>query len=316
LVNEAMKTGGPTKHSAGREKKLRAVLSDETFNAEVIITLMDIPKRKLGKTGEEVTILGLGGEGILRTVGYDRDASRLINRAIDLGITYFESARAYDGSEAYYGRALKERRKDLFLTSKSHARTKSGALDHLAQTLRNMKTDHLDLWQVHDVRTSDEIEQIFGPDGAMEAFVQARREGRTRFIGVTGHHDPAIIRQCLGRFDFDTVLMPVNPAEPAHESFLANVLPHAAAKGMGIIGMKAYFRGFASRLPWYAGMEPFLRFALSQPVTTVVVGCDTVEQLEGNIGIARKFHPMTRAEEDELVAAVNPFARQLMYYKP
>ena len=124
---------------------------------------MDIPKRKLGRTGEEVTILGLGGEGILRTVGYDRDASRLINRAIDLGITYFESARAYDGSEAYYGRALKERRKDLFLTSKSHARTKAGALDHLEQTLRNMKTDHLDLWQVHDVRTREEIEQLFGP---------------------------------------------------------------------------------------------------------------------------------------------------------
>jgi len=277
---------------------------------------MDIPKRRLGRTGEEVTILGLGGEGILRTVGYDRDASRLVNRAIDLGITYFESARAYDGSEAYYGRALKERRKDIFLTSKSHARTKAGALNHMDQTLRNMKTDHLDLWQVHDVRTREDIEQLFGPDGAMEAFVQAKRDGRTRFIGITGHHDPAIIAQCLDLFDFDTVLMPVNPAEPAYDSFLAGVLPRASEKGMGIIGMKAYFRGLASRLPWYAGMERFLRFALSQPVTTVVVGCDTVEQLGENVEIARSFQPMTREEENELAASVSPYARELMYYKP
>ncbi len=277
---------------------------------------MDMPKRRLGRTGEEVTILGLGGEGILRTVGYDRDASRLINRAIDLGITYFESARAYDGSEAYYGNALKERRKDLFLTSKSHARTKGGALSHMEQTLRNMKTDHLDLWQVHDVRTREDIEQLFGPDGALEAFVQAKRDGRTRFIGITGHHDPAIIGQCLDLFDFDTVLMPVNPAEPAYDSFLTGVLRRAVEKGMGIIGMKAYFRGLASRLPWYAGIKPFLRFALSQEVTTVVIGCDTVEQLEENVEIAGNFQPMTREEEDELVASVNPYARELMYYKP
>ena len=279
-------------------------------------SFMDIPKRSLGKTGEAVTILGLGGEGILRTVGYDRDASALINRAIDLGVTYFESARAYEDSEVYYGKALQSRRKDLFLAGKSHARTKQGALGHLAQTLRNMKTDHLDLWQVHDVRTREDMGQLFGPGGAMEAFIQAKRDGRTRFIGITGHHDPAIIRACLDLFDFDTVLMPVNPAEPAHESFLAGVLPLAVKKGMGIIGMKAYFRGFAARLPWYDSMEPFLRFALSQTVTTVVVGCDSVEQLEENVEMARKFQPMTGGESGELVASVGPYARQLMYYKP
>ena len=179
-----------------------------------------------------------------------------------------------------------------------------------------MKTDRLDLWQVHDVRTREDIEQVFGPDGAMEAFVQAKRDGMTRFIGITGHHDPVIIGLCLDMFDFDTVLMPVNPAEPAYDSFLSGVLPLAFEKGMGIIGMKAYFRGFASRLPWYTGMEPFLRYALSQPVTTVVVGCDTVEQLEENVDIARGFQPLTREESDELVDSISPYARQLMYYKP
>src|SRR4030042_1970288 len=153
---------------------------------------MDIPKRKLGKTGGDVTILGLGGEGVLRTHGYERAAYDLINRAIDLGINYFESARAYSGSESYYGQALRERRRDIFLTSKSHARDRKGAMDHLHETLQNMKTDHLDLWQVHDVRTDEEIDQIFGPNGAIEAFSEAKRKGLARFGGVPGPHDPLV----------------------------------------------------------------------------------------------------------------------------
>ena len=174
---------------------------------------MDLPKRKLGRTGIEVTIFGLGGEGILRTFGYEKEAYALINRAIDIGITYFESARAYSGSESYYGLALAERRKNIFLTSKSHARGKKGALTHLQETLKNMKTDHLDLWQVHDVRTMEDVQAIFGPKGAIEAFIEAKHKGMTRLIGVTGHRDPSITRHCIEKFNFDTVLVPVNPAE-------------------------------------------------------------------------------------------------------
>lgn len=277
---------------------------------------MAMLERPLGRTGIPVTLLGLGGEGVLRTFGREREASALINRALDLGITYCESARAYSGSESYYGRALRERRKDIFLTSKSHDRTREGALAHLHETLTNMGTDHLDLWQVHDVREEAEIEEIFGPGGAIEAFTEAKQQGKTRFIGVTGHHDPAVTRRCIERFDFDTVLMPVNPAEPAHRSFLETVLPLAREKDMGIIGMKVYFRGFASRIPWYTSMEPFLRFALSQPVSTVVVGCDTVAQLEENVRFAESFEPMTADEQRKLIRDVSPFARQLMYYKP
>ncbi len=277
---------------------------------------MELPARMLGRSGQKVTVLGLGGEGVLRTYGQERAATALINLALDLGLTYFESARAYSGSEAYYGKALGERRKNIFLASKSHDRTKKGALAHLHDTLRNMRTDHLDLWQVHDVREEDEIEQIFGPGGAIEAFAEAKEQGKTRFIGVTGHHDPSIIKKCIERFDFDTVLMPVNPAEPHHRSFIEEVLPLAREKGMGIIGMKVYFRGFASRLPSYAGMEPFLRFSLSQPLSTVVIGCDTVSQLEQNAAFASSFEPMMREEQETLVRDTAPFARQLMYYKP
>ena len=277
---------------------------------------MDIPKRRLGKTGVDVTILGLGGEGVLRTTGYERKAYELINRAIDLGINYFESARAYSGSESYYGRSLEERRKEIFLTSKSHARNKKGAQLHLQETLKNMKTDHLDLWQVHDVRTEEEMEEIFGPQGALEAFVEAKEKGLVRFIGVTGHHDPFITKRCLQQFDFDTVLIPVNPAEPAHKSYVAEVIPPARKKGMGIIGMKVYFRGFADRLPWFETMEPFFRFALSQSVATAVIGCDNVEQLEENVKFARSFSPMIEKEIQELIGKVSADARELMYYKP
>jgi len=277
---------------------------------------MDIPKRKLGKTGVEVTILGLGGEGVLRTYGYEKEAYALINRAIDLGIGYFESARAYSGSESYYGLALNERRKEIFLTSKSHARDKSGALGHLHETLKNMNTDHLDLWQVHDVRTEEDMEQIFGPNGAMEAFVEAKEKGWTRFIGVTGHQDPFILRRCIEMYDFDTVLLPVNPAEPAFESFLDNVIPLANEKGMGIIGMKVYFRGFAAKIPGFNGMEPYLRFALSQPINTVVIGCDNVSQLEENVNMARSFKSLSEEEAKDLVDHISPYAKQLMYYKP
>jgi aryl-alcohol dehydrogenase-like predicted oxidoreductase len=277
---------------------------------------MNIPTRKLGKTGAGVTIFGLGGEGVLRTYGHEDEAYDLINRAIDLGINYFESARAYSGSESYYGLALKERRKEIFLTSKSHARDKKGAMAHLKQTLANMKTDHLDLWQVHDVRTEDEIGEIFSSNGAIQAFLEAKEKGLTRFLGVTGHHDPFITRRCIEEFDFDTVLIPVNAAEPFHKSYLEHVVPLAREKQMGIVAMKVYFRGFAAKLPCFTTMEPFFRFALSQNVTTAVIGCDDIRQLEENAALAASFKPMSEDEKQGLIDRIEPYARQLMYYKP
>jgi aryl-alcohol dehydrogenase-like predicted oxidoreductase len=277
---------------------------------------MGISKRTLGKTDIDVTILGLGGEGVLRTYAHDREAYDLINKAIDLGITYLESARAYSGSESYYGKALRERRKEIFLASKSHARDKKGALQHLHETLKNMKTDHLDLWQVHDVRTKEDVEEIFGPEGALEAFQEARDKGFVRFLGITGHHDPSILLRCMERFHFDTVLLPVNPAEPQYKSFIDEVIPVARDKGMGIIGMKVYFRGLATKLPGVASLEPFYRYALSQPITTAVIGCDDLQQLNENVRFAASFKTMSAEEQRELEFSVSHHARQLMYYKP
>jgi len=277
---------------------------------------MDIPNRRLGKTGVDATILGLGGEGVLRTFGHEKEADVLINRALDLGVTYFESARAYSGSEAYYGKALKGRRKDIFLASKSHARDKKGANEHLNETLRNMKTDHLDLWQVHDVRTEEDMDEIFGVGGAYEAFAEAKEKGLVRFIGITGHHDPSIIRRCIEQYNFDTVLIPVNPAEPHYRSFIKEVVPAANERRMAIIGMKVYFRGLAVKLPGFDSIEPFYRFALSHQISTAVIGCDNLEQLEENVHFAGSFIPMQEQEMKDLVETVARYARELMYYKP
>lgn len=275
---------------------------------------MEIPKRILGKTGVEVTRIGLGGEGVLRTFGQEREAREVIARALDLGITYCESARAYSGSESYYGLALGERRNDIFLASKSHDRTADGANKHLETTLANMKTDRLDLWQLHDLRSEADLAVIFGPGGAIEAFDRAKREGRVRFVGVTGHQDPAILLKALDLYPFDTVLMPVNPAEPVHLSFLDTVLPEARRRNLGVIGMKVLCRGLGLRVPSCGEVEPWIRYALAHQVSTVVIGCDDLQQVERNAAAASK-EPMMEAERRALEKRVAPYAGELMYYK-
>ena len=277
--------------------------------------VVGLAKRPLGKTGVEVTILGMGGEGILRTFGQEQETVSLINRAIDLGITYFESARAYAGSESYYGMALKERRRDIFLASKSHERTADGALKHLETTLGTMKTSYLDLWMIHDVRTPKDLDLIFGPKGAIKALEAAQRNKLVRFIGISGHRNPTILSRALDLFPFDTVLMPVNPAEPHYWSFLHDVLPKAQGKGMGILGMKTLSRGVCIKIFGAESVENFLRFAMTQPISTAVVGCETIEQLEMNVRIAQSFQPMPKKDQDILLSRVKSYARELMYYK-
>jgi len=278
---------------------------------------MTLPQRPLGRTGHAATILGLGGEGVLRTFGYDHQAEAVIAAALEAGINYFETARAYSGSEAYLGRALKGHRDQIFLTSKSHGRTFSEAMGHLTITLKNLQTDYLDLWQVHDVRTMDEVEALGAPSAALEAFHHARERGWVRFIGVTGHQDPEVLRRALTQYEFDTVLLPVNPAEVHHASFLP-VAQEAMAKGMGVIAMKTLCRG---QLPQLAEepdllVRELVAYALSQSVTLAVVGADSAKQVEQLAAAARDFMPMTAVEQRRLEAAVAPLARRLMYYKP
>ena len=274
-----------------------------------------IPKRRLGKTGADLSILGLGGEGVLRTFEKEKEAVALIQRAIDLGITYFESARAYSGSESYYGKAIRERRKEIFLASKSHDRTSDGALRDLEITLKNMQTDWLDLWMVHDVRTTRDLDLIFGTDGAIKAFEAARRNKLIKWIGVSGHRRPAVLSRALDLFPFDVVLMPVNAAEPHYWSFFENTLVKARQKEIGILGMKTLSRGVCVKIFGEESVQDFLRFALSQAITTAVVGCDTLEQLEMNVRFAQAFRSMSEQEQEVLMTKVRSYAREMMYYK-
>jgi aryl-alcohol dehydrogenase-like predicted oxidoreductase len=278
---------------------------------------MTMPQRTLGRTGYSATILGLGGEGVLRTYGEERQAQAVIEAALDEGVNYFETARAYSGSEAYLGPNLKGHRDQIFLTSKSHGRSFKEAMAHLSITLKNLDTDYLDLWQVHDIRTMDEVEALGAPGSALEAFHHARERGWVRFIGITGHHDPAVLQRALTRYEFDTLLVPVNPAEPHHASFLP-LAQEAMDKGMGVIAMKTLIRG---QLPQLAE-EPdaivgeLLAYAWSHPVTLAVVGADSAAQVRQLAAAARNFVPMTPVEQQTLEEAVAPLARQLMYYKP
>lgn len=270
-------------------------------------------KRKLGRTNFDASIIGLGGEGLLGSPGKDKEAYILINKALDLGINIFESAHSHNCGEEYYSKALRERRKDIFLAGRSKERTKKGALQDLEDTLTNMKTDYLDLWQIHDVGDKQAMEAVFAPGGAIEAFVEARQKGYIRFIGIGGHDDPHVIRQCLEIFDFDTMHVPVNPAEASCKSFLEDTMPIAVEKNVGVIGMKIYVRGFTSKLTFYTSMEAFFRYALSQPVAAAVISCDTLEHLEQNVYFARSFKAMDWEEQDGFVDAIAPYA--LMYYK-
>jgi|UniRef100_A0A7C5EWE3 aryl-alcohol dehydrogenase-like predicted oxidoreductase len=275
---------------------------------------MSLPTRILGQTGVQVTIVGLGGEGVLRTFGYEREALEVIKAALEAGLTYFETARAYSGSEVYLGKGLGRERHKVFLSSKSHARSRREAEEHLSLTLGNLRTDYLDLWQVHDVRSTRDLEELAAPGGALETFRWAREEGYTRFVGVTGHHNPEVLRRALELYPFDTVLLPVNPAEPRYRSFLP-VAQEAEARGLGVIGMKVLARGLVAQLD-LAPIQDYLHYALSQPVSLVVVGCDQPQHVWELAEAARNFKPLPPEAQRRLEEAVAPFARGLMYYKP
>ena len=252
-----------------------------------------IPRRPLGRTGHEVTQFALGGEGVLRTHGRMAEAVAVIHRALDQGVNYCDTSPAYAGSIDYYGAALGERRRDVFLASKTHDRTRDGSLRLLDDSLRRLRTDHLDLWQLHDLRTPGDLRAIFGRDGALEALVQAREEGRVRFLGLTGHQDPAILLEAMGRFEFDTVLMAVNGADIHRLSFARSVLVEAARKGMGVIGMKVYAAGQLVRSGAH-GLAPAeaMGYVLSLAgVSTVVIGCSSPAEVDQNAQIAREFRP-------------------------
>jgi predicted aldo/keto reductase-like oxidoreductase len=266
-----------------------------------------LPCRPLGRTGRDVTIFGLGGEGILRTHGRMAEAVRVIHCALDTGVTYCDTAPAYASSQDYYGAALGERHGDVFLASKTHDRTRDGSLRLLDDSLRRLRTEYLDLWQLHDLRTSHDLDRIFAKGGALEALVQAREEGRVRHLGLTGHHDPAILLEALRRFDFDAILMALNAADVHRLSFARTVLPEAARRGMGIIGMKVCGGGTLVGPGGLTAAEAMGYVLSLRGVSTVVIGCATPSEVEEDARVARTY---VHLEEERLRALEERTRRQ------
>lgn len=276
-----------------------------------------MPERALGSTGHRVRLFSLGGQATLEQPNRDDEAAAIINRALDLGVNYLDTAAAYGRgiSQRYLGEVMKTRRREVFLASKTHDRTRDGSRRLLEESLKLLQTDHLDLWQLHNVQRMDELERIFAKDGAIEAMQQARSEKLVRFLGITGHFDPAVLLEGIRRYDFDTILMALNPADRHFLPFQEQLLPEANRRRMGVIAMKIPARGRIFREGGITSMKQALSYVLSLPVSTVIVGCDNVQQLEENVAIATSFQPLKPAEMARIETLTASYAADAAFFK-
>ncbi|SPE42102.1 Aldo/keto reductase [Candidatus Sulfopaludibacter sp. SbA3] len=259
----------------------------------------DIPMHAYGKTGAQVTVIAQGGArmDLFPNVA---EAAAHVRRVYEMGVNYFDCARSYwDGkSEEAYGIGLQGVRKNVFLTSKTTKRTRQEAEQELALSLKMLKTDHLDIWQMHDVRTQADIDRILGPGGAMEAFEAAKKAGKCRFIGFTGHFDPETHAALLKAYDkWDSVLMPVHAADHAYLSFEKTALPVALDQGIGIQAIKVFCKAFLLRA---LSPRECLTYTLSMGVHVAICGAGTQGQMEDNVRTAQSFKPLTKAELAEV----------------
>lgn len=300
-----------------------------------------MPTRNLGKTGFRAGIFGLGGQGALEKANNEAIAVSVIQKAFELGVNYYDTSAIYGGperwSEQYLGKALKGHRDQVFIASKTKERTRDAALKNLEVSFKLLNTDYLDTWQLHDVGIKEDVEQIFGKGGAIEAFIQARDQKMVRHLGVTGRFRPEALMECIRRFPFDTVLMGLNAADKYYYSFAKELLPMAVEKQMGVIGMKVMARGriLSSWTPppvevqaktWEGSgaiaitsgtltkHETFF-YTLSLPISTAIIGCDSVEQVVECVELARSFTPLSEKQMAELTAKTEPIAKQALFFR-
>ena len=257
------------------------------------------PMREFGKTGVKLTVIGQGGArlALLRT---KKAARAHVRHAYDLGLTYFDCAHSYwDGhSEEVYGDVLSDVRKNVFLTTKCTQRLAKQAEDELHISLNALKTDHVDLWQMHGIQEQADVDRIFGPGGAIEAFEAAKRAGKCRFFGFTGHHDPKVHLAMLHAYDkWDSILMPLHAADPAYLSFEKEVLPAAVQRGIGIQAIKVFGNAFLLRV---MNAEECVKYALSLPIHCAALGASTTGQLDDDVRFAQRFKPLTAEEMEGL----------------
>lgn len=274
-----------------------------------------IPRRQLGLTGEQISLIGLGGSFTLADENKAEEAEKIIERAIDAGINYLDTAPTYGHSEANLGRVMERRRKEVFLAGKTRERSYDGTLRVFEQSLERLKTDRLDLLQLHGIHTSDELETVFAPDGALEAIKKLKDEKAVRYIGITSHKNPRVLMEALERFDFDTALFPLNAADPYYQSFQKEFLPAAQAKSLGLIAMKSAAYGRIFRKGGISTMQEALGYTLSFPVSTTIIGTTTLSELEENIRLAENFKPLPAEELERLEQLVMPYQDEANFFK-
>jgi hypothetical protein len=304
-----------------------------TFNSR---THLAMPMRNLGKTGYRTGIFSLGGQATIEQPNKEEESIALVNRAIDLGVNYIDTAAAYGGpdqwSQKYIGKVMKTRRNEVWLSSKTHNRTYDGSMKLLESSLQQLNTDHLDLWQLHNIQNMEQLDTLFSKDGAIKALEKAREQKMVRFLGITGHFDPGVLMEGLRRYKFDTILLALNAADPHHMSFREKLLPMALEMQLGIIGMKIPARGriLANWTPPPPDKQPAfgkatrsgtlvmkeaMEYVLSLPVSTVIIGCDNVAQLEENVKIAREFTPLNETKMAELTAKTTEVKEQALFFR-
>ncbi len=275
--------------------------------------------RTLGSTGEQVSAVGLGGFHLAKSDD-PRESTRIIHAAIDGGITFMDNCWDYHNgeSETRMGAALRDGyRQRVFLMTKLDGQTRDAAAEQLEQSLRRLQTDCIDLVQMHEIIRPEDPNRILAEGGAIEALIEARQAGKLRFIGFTGHKDPAIHLLMLARaFPFDTVQMPLNPLDHHFNSFEARVLPLLVDRGVGVLGMKPLAGGKALTSGAVTAPE-CLRYALTLPTSVVITGCENVAQVEQALLAGRDFVPMNTDEMRDLLARTAPPAAsgQLESYK-
>jgi uncharacterized protein len=299
-----------------------------------------MPTRELGRTGHRVPVFSLGGQAAIERADNEAVAVPLVERAIDLGVNYIDTSSIYGGpprwSERYIGQVMKRRRKEVFLASKTKERTRDGSLRMLEKSLELLNTDHLDLWQLHDIGTMADVNEVFAKGGAVEALIEAREKKMVRFLGITGHHRPDALMEAIRRLPFDCILLAVNAADVHHYSFKERLLPFVAERRMGVIAMKVTGRGrilstwtppplerqqrswegvVIANGPGTITMREALHYTLTLPVSTAIVGCDSIEQLEENVRLAREFKPMPAAAMAALEAKTTPVSKQALFFR-
>jgi aryl-alcohol dehydrogenase-like predicted oxidoreductase len=263
-----------------------------------------IPLRPLGRTGLQTSILGLGGYHLGSAKDLN-EAKRIVDEAIDAGVRFFDNAWDYhEGkSEEWLGSALKGKRDKVILMTKvcTHGRDKHVAMEQLEGSLRRLQTDHLDIWQIHEVIYYDDPDLIFRPNGAIEALDQAKKQGKVRFVGFTGHKDPEIHLKMLSHnYPFDTVQMPLNCLDATFRSFESHVLPELNRRGIAPLGMKSM--GGSGELVTHGSITPeeALRYTMSLPVAVTISGINSLDVLHQNLAIAHGFQPFGAAEMQHL----------------